>query len=249
MIIFTDLDDTLMKTKRKVNLNENLTEAAFSNKGEIISYANEKEIKMIENLINKNDTIPVTARSEESFNNLNNKLFNFKKQIILNFGFSVFSEKNIKDEYWKNKMHDLSMKLNQNNLFNKIKVWFKEGSFINMFELKERYVDTFGIFLNFRNKALNKFEIQAFKVELKHILILNGLQDDFYFYETDRDITLLPYFIKKENAVQYVKEKYYSSNDLFIGIGDNLNDINFMRICDFCISPSESSIIKNLSKI
>ena len=64
----------------------------------------------------------------------------------------------------------------------------------------------------------------------------------YYFYQTDRDLALIPYYIKKEIAVKYVIEEYYSTDILTIGLGDHQNDLDFMQICDFVCFPSDSML-------
>ena len=73
--------------------------------------------------------------------------------------------------------------------------------------------------------------------------------DKFYLYNTDRDLAVIPCFIKKEYAVSYLLEHHYPNKELSIGIGDHANDLSFMSCCDFAMLPTDSTLMKLIQKI
>lgn len=239
MIIFTDIDDTLMKTKRKIKDPSVCEIGAYSESGEALSYIDSSRKDFIQNFLEKHLFIPVTARS---FSALERVQLNFNHEKVINFGAHILDKNNNIVSQWNDRI------IHQQNIFNTIsKVEFIKNEFklsanIELIERNEK--GTF-VFLNFRNKNVLLNENIEFAQKLNEFLSLNNI-NDFYLYITDRDVTLIPQYIKKELAVEFLLEQY--SDMTSIGIGDHKNDFSFMHLCDFSIFPNDSSIAKLLKE-
>lgn len=240
MIIFTDIDDTLMKTKRKIHNTSECTIGAYSESGEALSYIEPFRQDFICTFLEKHIFIPVTARSYSALNRVQIQ-FNYEK--IINFGAHILDSNNKLLSDW----HD-SINYQQHCLNIVDKISFIENSFLlpKYMELIKRTEFGNFIFLNFRNSHLNLEENILFSKKLEDFLEYNNIQD-FYVYTTDRDVTMIPCYIKKELAVEFLLKKY--SDMTSIGIGDHTNDFNFMHLCNFSIFPNDSSISKLLKEL
>lgn len=240
MIIFTDIDDTLMKTKRKISNIDTCKIGAYSESGNVLSYIDNTRLDFIESFVKKHIFIPVTARS---FSALKRVQLSFDYEKVINFGAHILNNDNSLNEEW-----NLSILQNQINAQILEKAEFIKNKFIipTPIELIERIEFNSFIFLNFRNSLLNLEDNKVFANNLSQFLIMNNIYD-FYFYITDRDVTLIPQYIKKEFAVDFLLKKY--SDLTSIGIGDHKNDFSFMQLCDFSIFPNDSSLSKLLKEL
>lgn len=248
MIFFTDIDDTIMKTKRKITSSlENLTIGAFSKSGEPLSYIDEKRKHFIDKILqlNNNIVIPVTARNITSFNNLN---ISFKHHSIINFGAIILNPDKSENIDWKNIVLGNSKNLNQSDIFIDIQKYLSihMPNYFNDFEFKIP-LDNNISYLNIR--YMNTLILDNIRSLIENYLVQKNHLNDFYFYQTDRDLAIIPNFIKKELAVDFTLSNLYTNNDITIGVGDNINDFEFMSRCDFSIIPNDSSLNKLIRSI
>lgn len=239
MIIFTDIDDTLMKTKRKIKDISSCEIGAYSESGEALSYIEPKRIDFIQNFLEKHFFIPVTARSLSALQRVQ---IQFNNEKVINFGAHILDKDNKIITQW----NDLIIhQQNIGNILSKIERIKKDFLLPDNVQLIERNENEVFVFLNFRNKNLLLSENIDFSKRLTEFLSLHNI-GDFYLYITDRDVTLIPQYIKKELAVEFLLERY--SNMTSVGIGDHKNDFSFMHLCDFSVFPNDSSIAKLLKE-
>lgn len=239
MIIFTDIDDTLMKTARKSGDISNMIVGALNHNGENNSFIDEQRHILIQELLLKQTCIPVTARSKASFDNL---LLKFSDHAVLNFGATILDKNKNLDESWFNHIQFESLELNQKSIFQNIEEQLQ--SLLVDFEVKIVVEDGLSCYMNYRNLPKDGVKIDELRQTIHTWLAKNQLEDKFYFYQTDRDLALIPMFIKKDLGVAYIMQTYYSPKDLTIGLGDHKNDLSFMKICDFIMVPTDSSLMK-----
>lgn len=239
MVIFTDIDDTLMKTFRKITDFTSLIPGAIGNNGQHISFIEPSRKRLIEVILNEQICIPVTARSEKSFSNL---LIKFNHQAILNFGATILNSDKTLDLEWHNSIYLKSEVLNQKNIFSIVQARLK--NLLYYFEVKLSFDNDICNYLNFRDYSLNVNKITTLQKAVETVLYEQEVLNSFYFYKTDRDLALIPNFIKKEYAVDYLLTHKYSNKELSIGIGDHKNDLSFMSRCNFAMLPTDSSLMK-----
>lgn len=240
MIIFTDIDDTLMKTQRKVHNISHAHAGAYSESGEVLSYIEQSHYNFIYEFIDKHLVIPVTARS---FSSLKRVTIPFHNEKIINFGAHILNDKNEINIQWHKNIIDTQKKLCIIEHANFIKNNFLYPSYMKLIERYE--FDTF-VFLNFRNSHINLDENRLFAKLINDFLINNSM-NSFYLYITDQDVTIIPAYIKKQFAVSFLLQKY--SHMTSIGIGDHKNDFPFMQLCNFSIFPNDSSLSKLLKDL
>jgi hydroxymethylpyrimidine pyrophosphatase-like HAD family hydrolase len=239
MIIFTDIDDTLMKTFRKITDFTSVVPGAIGHNGQHISFIDTSRQRLINKLLNEQVCIPVTARSEKSFSNL---LIKFNHQAVLNFGATILNVDKTLDLDWHNSISLKSETLNQEKIFSIVQARLK--NLLYDFEVKTAIDNNIYNYLNFRDYSLNPDKITTLQKAVETVLYEQEVLSNFYFYKTDRDLALIPSFIKKEYAVDYLLTHKYSDKELSIGIGDHRNDLSFMSRCDFAMLPTDSSLMK-----
>lgn len=238
MIIFTDIDDTLMKTTRKMVSLDDCIVGAYSKQELPLSYIDPIRQKFINELINQHISIPVTARSVETLSRVD---IDFSHEKIANFGATILNSDNSLNEEWHQHILQLSCLPSYQFALKNLQSLFA-SDFLSHHEVITRYANDIFIFFNLRNSTLSLVENRTLQLKTLDHLILHKLEHLFYMYITDRDVTIIPSFIKKEYAVQFIKNKY--PHELTIGIGDHCNDLPFMNLCDFTIYPNDSLISK-----
>lgn len=239
MIIFTDIDDTLMQTSRKIKQKSTAIPGAIGNDGQHSSFMDKSRKNLLDKLLTQEVCIPVTARNQKSFDNL---LIKFKHEAVLNFGATIINLDKSVDMKWANSISIKSDYLNQKEIFFQLK---KElNSLLDDFIVKISFDHGIYNYMNFRNENFDIKKILNLEKNITDFLIKNDYTHSFYIYKTDRDLALIPSFIKKEHAVQYLLEQRYSNKELSIGIGDHKNDLSFMSCCDFIMVPTDSSLMK-----
>lgn len=239
MLIFTDIDDTLMKTKRKIKNIELCSVGSYSESGEVLSYIEPFHSTLINDFLKQHYFIPVTARS---FSALKRVQIDFPNEKIINFGAHILDKNDKLNEDWSNVILKNQI---TNNIFEKIDYIKNNFSIPSGIKLIERIENNNFIFLNFRNSTLKLEDNILFSELFTNFLNQNNL-NDFYLYVTDRDVTLIPNYIKKELAVDFLIKQY--PNMASIGIGDHKNDFSFMHMCNFSLFPNDSSISKILKE-
>lgn len=239
MVIFTDIDDTLMKTFRKITEFASVIPGAIGHNGQNISFIDTSRQRLINKLLNEQVCIPVTARSEKSFSNI---LIEFKHQAVLNFGATILNVDKTLDLDWHNSISLKSEVLNQKKIFSIVQERLKK--LLYDFEVKTAFDNDIYNYINFRDYSLDTNKINSLQKAVETVLYEQEVLNNFYFYKTDRDLALIPTFIKKEYAVDYLLIHKYSDKELSIGIGDHRNDLSFMSRCDFAMLPTDSSLMK-----
>lgn len=259
MIVLTDIDDTLMRTARKVSGDPaNLKVGAIGKNGQPISFVDNKREKLIEQFIDKAISIPVTARSRAGLKNLK---INFSHHAVLNFGATIVDKNGELDAHWHTFMKEESEYANQKDAFNFIsenlmQILLDNNVYADLkysnadekiFEMRTMVEDGIHAYMNFRDFYPSQEKRKLLRESIRSLL----QQCDFssyYMYETDRDLALIPNFISKRSGAEWLINHHYDKNDIIVGLGDHANDLSFMSLCDFIMFPTDSMLNLCLEK-
>jgi hydroxymethylpyrimidine pyrophosphatase-like HAD family hydrolase len=72
------------------------------------------------------------------------------------------------------------------------------------------------------------------------------LNNEFYVYNNDASFGILPKFLNKKYAVQYLIDRH--NPPFVIGAGDNVSDLDFMNLADFSLVPQKSTLNRIMSE-
>ena len=186
--------------------------------------------------VERNDVsiIPVTARDLEQYKRTD--LSRNSKITAASMYFSGLIMQNEKiDPDWKNFIENSYKNLNikMEDIFSKVKKELDHDIFkINMLE---QY------YLVIKNKYRDSKEYIAQNEHLKGLLS-SQLTDEYFIHHNDNNISIIPKFLDKKNAVKYFIDKF--KPELTIGAGDSITDLGFMSLCDFKLIPGNSQIDK-----
>ena len=234
IFFFSDIDDTLMQTRRKTDFTQSTVVGGYTKEGVENSFFYEGTKLFIDTLIASNITfIPTTARNLDSYNRTVFAKEKAIKYVILNFGGLILIDGEI-DLVWQEQMNQsYSNIISIESLFNKINHHLASLGI----ELVVKIIDNFYI------SIYNKFNLDDKGVldEVREQLtVFLEIETDFYLYENDNSFAILPNFLNKKFPVEYLIKK--NNPILTLGAGDNISDLDFMNLSSFRLIPNKVSI-------
>jgi len=240
IFLFSDLDDTLITSKRKIpDFNEfEFTVGGIKRDGVTPhSFFKNGTLQFLNILIDSKEAhlIPVTARDLTSYKRFVLSEDERIKYAIINFGGVILKNGKL-DEYWNK-----HIKSQYNALDNQIKdIFDKSNEIIKEKKYKDKvkasFIDGYYIAFRYIQKGEKKKWHKKLKKALK--LLIKATNQEYYIFENDSSVSILPHFLNKSKAVQHLIDKYEPS--LTIGAGDNENDREFMKVCDFALVPKDT---------
>ncbi|MCX4029023.1 HAD hydrolase family protein [Endozoicomonas sp. SM1973] len=239
LVVFTDIDDTLMQTERKCSVSDKLHPGAVDRDGQVISFYTEKQHRLI-NLLGDGKLIPVTGRNNAA---LCRTRFSFNHEIVINHGALVLNHDRTIDNGW---LQIIELMLVQWQEL--LAEWTRQVQAIidqQQLPLRAKVITDFDISCYVSIKVDNHVnKIEDFYSLLEPIINeVNGLEEA-RVHINGRNMALLPPYASKAKAVNYLKQKYQMLDEhtLFVGAGDSLSDIEFMKACDYLVVPQNCQI-------
>jgi hydroxymethylpyrimidine pyrophosphatase-like HAD family hydrolase len=238
IVLFSDLDDTVIKTSKKINFFENdCTPVSWDENNCPLSFITSKN-KFLLSVVQKNAQIVwVTGRNTKSLKKLSLPAHSFVVSSFGAFIFNclwnpVFEYNKLVNRYLENLKSEIVFfyKLMQNFSFDlpvKVKIVCDCGSSVYI-SIKE---------IGDSSSHLNVVEKYASQI----------ISDKFYIHRNSNNIAIIPKEITKKNAVRYLIENTFDNKQwITIGVGDSYTDWSFMATCDWAIVPNGSQIsLKN----
>lgn len=246
VICFSDIDDTLTNSKRKL-VGEAYLVGSVDLDGQPNCFMNQKQSILFNWLNETTELIAVTARSSRNF--LNQVKLPFKSYVITSHGSVIFDEnKEVLQSY-----KDLMISSYEKN---------KSSYTESMSNLKE-YLKPFISCGKLKLSESLEYDIPLIpvikickgvdEVLLSHVLIkirdAKIFSDELYYIHFNgNNLAFIPKFISKEIAVDYLLDNVLDNveNRPKIGLGDSVTDLGFMMKCDMAALPTKSQIESDL---
>lgn len=234
IIVFSDIDDTLIQSKRKC-LDIDIAQVTATNKDSKSSSFSTIEQLHLYNWFNNENLIPVTGRGKEAFERIS---LSFNSYKVINHGAIILNKENVLDEEW-----NTLIKRETQRWGRVLQQYFQELlDFIDQRKLvlRCRLVDEFGYKCYISIKG-NHNDLLKLSTITERFL---ALPDNTRLHFNDQNMALLPPYACKKRAVEFLQEKHRKAdpNTLFIGVGDSNSDLNFMSSCHFQMLPTNSQI-------
>lgn len=230
-VVFTDLDDTLFQTARKMASAPRAEHMAAESLNGSHSYSTDAQGQLVRWLLETTDFIPVTARTTEAFWRCR---IPFRSLKICAHGAVILEANNSLDEGWFSRCRSLA-----------------ESAAGAMAKMRARLGQE-------PEGAFRSWVAEEYGVGIYFCVKSNGLAEDLD--RLDRDLTaiagealtrhrngnnlsLIPRGIGKKEAVTYVLGKLPLALDRpLLGMGDSLTDLPFMELCNMMVVPQGSQI-------
>ena len=234
IVFFSDLDDTLIQTSRKTDFSRDPIISAHNREGKPSSFMYPEIKVLLDKIISSGIMfVPTTARNIDSYN----RTF-FAKEFtpqyaILNFGGTILKKGKI-DKTWKQRMKTEYDNLNDFEQLKSFTIKNLGSSFAN---LSVKMVD--GFYISIHNKTFKDDEKTLTCIRKILMDVLARFQK-YYLHTNGNSFAILPKFLNKRFAVEYLIEK--NKPALTLGAGDNPSDLDFMNLTNFHIVPNCSMI-------
>ncbi|MDR0354278.1 MAG: hypothetical protein LBJ64_00845 [Deltaproteobacteria bacterium] len=240
--VFLDLDDSVFQTRRKCPPGP-LETATLDSQGRPSSYFGFGQRCLLELFSWRTLIVPTTARDRAAFGRVK---FDFRHGAILNHGGLILRPDGEIEPVWQERMRPLCAEagpllaavldsaervMRHNNLNCRARIIGDAGlDFYVVVKSNESRVEDLRTILN---------EIKGSELGRQIRIDLN-----------DNNLAFRPLFLDKAEAAAYFAENLLPPNcrDLpTIGLGDGFSDLEFMRRCDFLLTPRGSQISSLLS--
>lgn len=233
--IFTDLDDTLIQTRRKLPENAYTTLGATDRAGKSLSFFTQSQKMMLDMFAqNGAEIVPVTGRNSDALNRVR---YEFQSYRAVSHGAVVLKDNDTVCENWLNEIEPHL--LDWPELLESCNLEIHRIIQSHKLDARTRVIIDKGVPAYISVKGQSQ--------DLETIKQHNPLEAKFNRHENGRNHALLPPYASKKKAVEYIKKQLQLDvNDLIIGIGDSLSDLDFMSSCQFSMMPVNSQIAKEL---
>ncbi len=236
ILLFTDLDDTLFHSHRKIPPTQAHQAMAYLADGSPISYASPQQQTLLTHWQQSATVIPVTARNYDSYRRVD---IAFTHHAIINYGAVILNPDGSVDADWLEQSRQAAT-----HSVPQLQALADQLTALPaplLADLNIRLIGDFDItfYLLLKSRSGNVAHLETAAAFLKPLL-----QHQEKLHLNSNNLAILPAWLDKAHAVCYV-QKYYRQQQgelLTIGMGDSLIDVPFMQCCDFWLTPHTSQI-------
>ncbi|MDN0086453.1 hypothetical protein QVN42_03420 [Yersinia nurmii] len=246
-VIFSDLDDTLFQTRRKMVNELNLQPyrtGALDRSLEPRSFMTEEQAMLVDWMMEQAELIPVTARGTEEIARVT---IPFRSWAVTTHGAVILDPQGQPDESWKTQMLAALQPYAEKLItMQRQMTELMEARNINGWaRLNYEYNHT-PIYLVMKHRDSTKLdELNAIGDEMEQTFSTDG----FYIHRNSNNIAWLPEPVEKGLAVTYLLNKLREERGVFpvIGLGDSLSDHRFMKLCTWYGLPRQSQFAESIA--
>ncbi|MBY4950281.1 hypothetical protein [Pantoea sp. DY-17] len=247
-VIFSDLDDTLFQTRRKMvdELDlEPFRTGALDLSLQPRSFMTEEQSMLVDWMIEQADLIPVTARGTEEIARVQ---IPFRSWAVTTHGAVILNPQGEEDAEWRAQMLEkltpygpalLSMQQAITDLM-------AERDINGWARINYEYGVT-PIYLVMKHRDSTRLEeLYAIADEIEQRFPTAG----YYIHRNSNNVAWLPNVVEKGLAVSYLLEKLRHERGVFpvIGLGDSLSDHRFMKLCSWYGIPRQSQFAERINQ-
>lgn len=236
IVVFADIDDTLIQAKNPHPSNAALDNHHFAGGRKSSSFATVQQQKLIA-LFAAHEFIPVTGRSAAALERLDITFSGFK---VVDHGAIILDQHNQVLKGWQVLLDEYSQPWGA--------LLQRFNTDINALIKKNK--------LPLRCRLISDFDIPCYlsvKGEPDAMAALEELGTAFCqsaaharVHRNGSNMAFLPPYACKKAAVEFLKKQYLAQDEdtLFLGVGDSHSDLPYMQSCHFLMMPATSQIDK-----
>ncbi|QQA76781.1 hypothetical protein [Pectobacterium parmentieri] len=247
-VIFSDLDDTLFQTRRKM-VNELALEpyrtGALDPSLTPRSFMTEEQAMLVDWMLEYAELIPVTARGTEEIARVT---IPFRSWAVTTHGAVILTPEGEPEPVWKAQiLTALAPYAEQlHTMQHGITALMAERNINGWARINYEYGDT-PIYLVMKHRDSTRIEeLYAIADEIEQRYPTQG----FYLHRNSNNVAWLPEPVEKGRAVSYLLNKLRAERGTFpvIGLGDSLSDHRFMTLCTWYGLPRQSQFAEAIAR-
>lgn len=236
--ILSDLDDTLFSSRRTHGEVAGLRPASYSLTGEALCFYSPQQRALVSHLQRLGTLIPVTGRSSESLTRVVGLELNSFR--VVSHGALILDPQGAPLQRWSERvsgeLERWGERLEEESRY--VSGWAaRHHAPLRVALIKDHGLPTY---------LSVKGEVEAL-IALRDTLIPRWREGTLH--HNRRNLACLPPYASKERAVEQLiahLRALHSEPLLFIGLGDSVSDVPFLKRCDLAITPQQSHIQQEL---
>ena len=233
IVIFLDLDDTLLQTAPKCPVGVPLTPVAFNRAGEALSFMTPAQRHLLDSWLEQGTVIPVTGRTDDA---LARVAIDFSSWRITHHGAVIRRGDGSLPPWWYTKVRPVLVAAQP--LLWGLAARLSAGASKGRYRVSNHSVDEW---LTYISVKADDDDLALPRV--RTFLERTGLPPQLALHCNGNNLALTVRGAQKHDAVQRVIADLEQDGPLLtIGAGDRLTDLPFMQRCDFALVPKGSQI-------
>lgn len=233
IVIFLDLDDTILQTAPKCPPGEPLIPAAMDRAGQPLSFMTRAQQRLLELWRERAVVIPVTGRTDDA---LARVAIEFTSWRIAHHGAVIRQPDGVLPAWWHDRIRPLLLVAQP--LLRDVAAKLNAGAAVGGYRVSCHSVDEWLSYVSVKadddGTALIRLRARYEEEGLPPGLVLHG---------NGNNLALTVKGAQKHDAVRWVTMELEREGPIItIGAGDSLTDLPFLRACDFALTPKGSQI-------
>ncbi|KAB2925201.1 MAG: hypothetical protein F9K25_17065 [Candidatus Contendobacter sp.] len=233
IVIFLDLDDTILQTAPKCPPGEPVKPAAVDRAGRVLSFMTRAQRRLLEFWLEQGTVIPVTGRTDEA---LARVAIEFTSWRITHHGAVIRRPDGALPAWWHDRIRPLLAAAQP--LLREVAVNLGAGAAAGGYRVS---CHALGEWLTYVSVKANE-EDEAL-TDARARLEEPGLLPELALHRNGANLAVMVRGAQKHDAVRRVAMELERGGPIVtLGAGDSLTDIPFLQACDFALTPRNSQI-------
>ncbi|MDS4020964.1 MAG: hypothetical protein RKR03_10750 [Candidatus Competibacter sp.] len=233
IVIFLDLDDTILQTAPKCPPGEPVVPAAMDRAGQALSFMTRAQQRLLAFWLEQGTVIPVTGRTDDA---LARVAIEFKSWRITHHGAVIRRPDGRLPPWWHAEVQPLLVAAEPR--LRAIAARLGAGAATGGYRVSSHSVAERLTYVSVKSdddgRALSRLRVQ---------LEETGLPSELALHHNGNNLALVVKGTQKHDAVRRVAAELERDGPIAtIGAGDSLTDLPFLRACDFALVPRASQI-------
>ncbi|MBB6015854.1 HAD-IIB family hydrolase [Deinococcus radiopugnans] len=243
IVAFTDLDDTLFQTLRKLPPGmQGLTPATLGRNGQPHSFCTPAQAALLAHFEASGITvIPVTGRDPAAMARVT---LPFTSWRVLDHGLTILRPDGQVDAEWRDRVLETLHPLQ--DALEECTVAVSERAAALGCRLSRHTAHDTPFMTVLKHPDADAGRLEQVQLVLEAHLATRGYAD-LHVIANANNVSVLPRHLGKAEAVRHLREQHFPQAALTLALGDSLSDLAFMNACDLALTPPGGQLLRTLT--